>query len=163
MKRTFLTLLALSCTVANAEVYRCPQTHPSKDAPAIHLTGAMMMFGEMPSNGGLPFPSGWDTPNELVVEDGVDQHYELPANEEGWLICEYGSRRRVKGRFRNGHESGQYMEHYGQQLWFIKLAPKDTSCTVQIREVKNSDPSKSIWTVTAICVNQPLQFQDRSP
>jgi hypothetical protein len=110
----------------------------------------MMMFGERPSNG-LPFPSGWDTPNDRVVEGGLDQHYELPDNEEGWLICEYGSRKRVKGRFHNGHEWGQYMEHYGEQSWFVKLAPKDASCTVRIREVKDRAPGKSTWTVSAVC------------
>jgi hypothetical protein len=113
----------------------------------------MMMFGERPGNG-LPFPSGWDTPNELAVENGTDLHYELPESEEGWLICEYGSRKRVKGRFRRGKEMGQSMEHYGQQLWFVKLAPRDRSCTVHIRETKSPEPGKSTWTVTAACEHQ---------
>lgn len=150
MKRPLIALLALTWGVTHAEVYRCPQTYPGKDGPAIHLTGAMMMFGERPSNG-VPFPPGWDTPNDRVVEDGLDQHYELPDNEEGWLICEYGSRKRVKGRFHNGHEWGQHMEHYGKQSWFVKLAPKDASCTVHIREVKDRDPDKSKWEITAVC------------
>jgi hypothetical protein len=153
MTRTLIAALVLSCSAVHAAEYRCPHAYPGKDAPVTLLTGAMMMFGERPSNG-LPFPSGWDTPNELAVEDGTDLHYELPESEEGWLICEYGSRKRVKGRFHGGKEKGQYMEHYGQQSWFIKLAPKDRSCTVQIRENKIRDPSKSTWTVTASCQKQ---------
>jgi hypothetical protein len=85
------------------------------------------------------------------VEGGVDLHYELPENEEGWLICEYGSRQRVHGRFHKSKVWGQSMEHYGQQRWFIKLAPKDASCTIRIREVKNRAPNKSTWRVAATC------------
>jgi hypothetical protein len=150
MKRILIAAFALSCSAVHAAEYRCPQTYPGNDAPALQLTGAMMMFGERPSNG-LPFPSGWDTPNELALEGGLDQHYELPESEQGWLICEYGSRKRIKGRLHGGKEWGQYMEHYGQQSWFVKLAPKDRSCTVQIREIKARDPSKSTWAVTATC------------
>ena len=84
----------------------------------------------------------------------MDQHYELPENEQGWLICEYGSRQRVKGRIRNGHEYGQAMEHYGQHSWLIKLAPRDASCTVHIRETRFNDTNKRIWTVSATCMRQ---------
>jgi hypothetical protein len=150
MKRTLVAALILSCTVAKAAEYRCPQTYPGNGALDTHLTGAMMMFGERLGNG-LPFPSGWDTPNDVAVDGGLDQHYELPESEEGWLICEYGSRKRVRGRLQGKKEWGQYMEHYGQQSWFVKLAPRDRSCTIQIREVKTRDPSKSTWTVTATC------------
>jgi hypothetical protein len=150
MKRTSIVALALSCAAAHADVYRCPQTYPGKDASAIPLTGAYMMFGERPSSG-PPFPSGWDTPDDRAAEEGTDQHYELPENEEGWLICEYGSRKRIKGRSHDGHEWGQYMQGHGEQPWFVKLAPRDRSCTVHIREIKTSDPSKSTWTVNAVC------------
>ncbi|WP_371762893.1 hypothetical protein [Massilia sp.] len=153
MKTALVAILTLSCTAAYADVYRCPAAYPGKDAAALPLTGAMMMFGERPGNG-LPFPSGWDTPSDLEVEGGMDQHYELPENEQGWLICEYGSRQRVKGRIRNGHEYGQAMEHYGQQSWFIKLAPRDASCTVHIRETRFNDTNKRIWTVSATCMRQ---------
>lgn len=150
MKRTLIAALALTGAIAHAEVYRCPQTYPGKDAAPAPLTGAFMMWGERPSSG-PPFPSGWDTPDDRAAKEGMDQHYELPANEEGWLICQYGSGKRIKGRFQNGHEWGQHMEQLGQQPWFMKLAPNDTSCTVQIREIKTRSPGKSTWTVSAVC------------
>jgi hypothetical protein len=152
MKQTLIAALVLSCSTVHAAEYRCPSAYPGKDAPATLLTGAMMMFGERPNNG-LLFPPGWDTPNEFAVEGGMDLHHELPENEEGWLICEYGSGKRVKGRYHGGKEWGQSMEHYGQQSWFVKLAPKDRSCTIHIREVKSHQPST--WTVTATCKGQP--------
>ena len=153
MKTALVAVMALSCTAAQADVYRCPAAYPGKDAPALPLSGAMMMFGERSGNG-LPFPPGWDTPNDREVEGGIDQHYELPENEQGWLICEYGSRKRVKGRIRNGHEYGLSMEHYGQQSWMIKLAPRDASCTVSIREAKPGSTHESTWTVSAMCRRQ---------
>lgn len=148
--RILVAALALSCAAVHADVYRCPSTYPGSEAPGLPLTGAFMMWGERPTSG-PPFPSGWDTPNDVAVEEGLDQHYELPADEERWFICEYGSRKRVKGRFRGKHEWGQYMQGHGEQVWFIKLVPKDSSCTVHTREIKNRDPVKSTWTVAATC------------
>jgi hypothetical protein len=149
--RILVAALAMSCVVAHAEVYRCPPTYPGKDAPNFPLTGAFMMWGERPTSG-PPFPSGWDTPDDLPAEEGLDQHYELPASEERWLICEYGSRKRIQGRLRGKHEWGQYMQGHGQQVWFIKLAAKDSSCTVQTREAKSRRPSA--WTVSATCKHE---------
>lgn len=153
MKRMLIAVITLSCAAAHAGTYRCPQAYPGKDSRVIPLTGAFMMFGKRPSSG-PPFPSGWVTPNDLVVQEGLDQHYELSDDEEGWLICEYGSRKRIKGRFHDGHEWGQYMEGHGEQVWFIQLAPKDASCTVRTREIKSPAPNKSTWTVTATCQRQ---------
>ena len=151
MKRTVIAALILSASAAaHAEVYRCPPIYPGKDAPAAPLTNAFMMWGKRPTSG-PPFPSGWDQPDEQAAAEGTDLHYELPANEEGWFICEYGSRKRIRGRFHDGHEYGQHMEPLGEQPWFIKLAPKDTSCTIHLREVKTRDPSKNTWTVSADC------------
>jgi hypothetical protein len=152
--RILVAALALCCAGAQAATYRCPSTYPGDDAPALPLTGASMMWGERPSSG-PPYPSGWDTPNDVAAEEGLDQHYELPADEERWFICEYGSRKRIKGRVRNGHEWGQYMQGHGEQVWFLKLAPKDASCTVHTREVKTHQPTKSTWMVTATCKQTP--------
>ena len=150
MKRTLIAALILSGAAVNAEVYRCPPTYPGKDAPVAPLTNAYMMWGKRPASG-PPVPSGLDHPDEQEAAEGTDLHYELPENEEGWLICEYGSRKRIKGRFHGGHEYGQHMEPLGEQPWFVKLSPKATDCTVHIREVKTRDPSKSTWTITAVC------------
>jgi hypothetical protein len=150
MKRTFIAAVFLSCAAANADVYRCPPIYPGKDAPAVPLSSAYMMWGKRPTSG-PPFPSGWDQPDERAAAEGTDLHYELPANEEGWLICEYGSRKRIEGRFHDGHEWGQHMAPLAEQPWFIKPVPKDTKCMVRIREVKSRDPGRSRWTVTATC------------
>lgn len=149
MKRTLIAALALSSAVAHAEAYRCPSNYPGKDAPAAALTNAYVMWGERPSSG-PPFPAGWVTPIEEVAEEGMNRHYGVPDDEPVWLICEYGARKRVKGRFHNGHEWGQHMEQLGEQPWFIRVAPRVTDCTVQTREIKR-DRGNSTWTVTADC------------
>lgn len=149
MKSLLLIVLVLSCTVAHAEVYRCPQTYPGKNAPAESLSGAYVMWGERPSHE-QPFPGGWDTPREEAVADGLDLHYGLPEDEQSWLICQYGARKRVKGRVHKGREWGQYMGGGEKYPWFLKLGPKISECTVQIREIKSS-VSRSTWTVAATC------------
>ena len=153
MKRTLVAALILSCTVAHAEVYRCPptypdQTYPVKDVPNAPLTGAEVMFGERPSSG-PPYPDGWLTPDEIPKEGGIDLRYWLSEDDKGWLICTYGAHKRIKGRFHGGYEWGQHME--SGQPWFVKLPAKIKGCTVHIREVKTRDPGKSTWTVTATC------------
>lgn len=150
MKDFLFIALVLSCTIAQAEVYRCPQTYSEKDAPAESLTGAYMMWGERPSDG-PPFPLGWDTPREEAVAEGLDLHYGLPEDEQSWLICQYGARKRVQGRLLKGREWGQHMAGSERYLWFLKLRPKISVCTVRIREIKSRGPSKSTWTVTAVC------------
>jgi len=151
-RRILVAAVVLYCVGAQAGTYRCPPTYPGNDAPPVPLTNAYMMWGKRPTNG-PPFPAGWDQPEEHPAADGVDLHYDIPEHEEGWFICEYGSRKRIKGRFRNGHEYGQRMEQVGEEPWFIKLAPNDTSCTIQIRELKLRQPST--WTATANCTPQP--------
>lgn len=153
MKRTLIAALSLSCAIASAEVYRCPptypdQTYPVKDVPNAPLTGAEIMFGERPSSG-PPYPDGWLTPDEIPKKGGLDLRYPLSKDDKGWLICTYGARKRIKGQLRDGYEWGQHMG--SGQPWFVKLLPKTTDCTVQIREIKTHSASKSTWTVTAIC------------
>jgi hypothetical protein len=55
----------------------------------------------------------------------------------------------MKGQLRDSNEWGQRME--SGQPWFVKLPPKTTSCTVQIREIKTRSAGNSTWTVTAVC------------
>jgi hypothetical protein len=154
MKRALVAALVLSCARVLAGEYRCPQTYPGKDVPAIPLTGAFMMWGERPTSG-PPFPSGWLVGDDSPAQDGIDIRYGLSdPPEPNWLICEYGSHKRIKGRFHNGHEYGQYMEGYGKEIRFIQLAPNDTDCTVHIREVKRRDSGKNTWTATASCQHQ---------
>lgn len=155
MKRALVALVVLSASTTHAEVYRCPptypdQTYPIKNRPKAPLTGAEVMFGDRPT-GGPPYPDGWLTPDEITAENGMDFHYALSADEQGWLICTYGARKRIKGQLNNGREWGQHMEP--GQPWFIKLPPKVTACTVHVRE--NRSRQSGTWTVTAECARKP--------
>lgn len=143
MRTLLFAALALTCAACNAQVYQCPQVYPGKDASASPLTGASMMWGELHGDGYL---HGEDE----AVEGGHDIRYGFADDEQGWLVCAYGAKKRIKGRLHNGHEWGQAMS-YGRTKWWVKLAPNAGNCTVQIREVKNLDPGKSIWTATAVC------------
>jgi hypothetical protein len=93
---------------------------------------------------------GWLKGDDEAAEEGQDIHYGFADDEQAWLVCSYGSRTRIKGRFHDGHEWNQHMEG-GVAEWWIKLGPKVGRCTVQIREVKSHDPAKSAWTATAAC------------
>lgn len=138
-------LMILPSAATNAQmIYRCPQVYPGKDAPPAPLTGAFMDSGEVRG-------SRWYAPpRDEAAEEGYDTPYTFADEEQAWLVCSYGARKRIKGRFHDGHEWNQRMEG-GIAQWWMKLAPKVGKCIVQIREIKSRDPSKSTWTVTAAC------------
>lgn len=146
MRTLFFAALTLACAVSNAGVYKCPQVYPGKDAPAVPLTGASMMWGELHGDGYLHG-------DEEAANGGYDIRYGFADDEQAWLVCAYGADQRIKGKIRNGHEWGQTMS-YGGIKWWLKLAPKAGNCTVQVRETKVSDSSKSTWTAIAICDHQ---------
>lgn len=135
--------LVLSCTLATAQVYKCPQVYPGKDAPASPLTGASMMWGELHGDGYLHG-------DDEAVDGGRDIHYGFADDEQGWLVCAYGANKRINGRFVGGRERGQTMS-YGGTKWWVKLAPKAGNCTVQVRETRANDRNQSTWTVSAVC------------
>lgn len=137
-------MVLLPATVHAQAVYRCPQTYPGKDTSPSPLTGASMRSGELHG-------SGWIAPPlDEAAEEGYDERYAFADDEQAWLVCTYGSRKRIKGRSHDGHEWAQRMEAGGSE-WWIKLAPKVGICTVQVREIKPRDPGKSTWTATAVC------------
>lgn len=143
MKALLFAPLALICAVSNAHVYECPKVYPGNDAPAAPLTGASMMWGEHHGN-------GYIHGDDEAVEGGREIRYGFADDEQAWLVCAYGAKKRINGKFHDGHESGQAMS-YGGIKWWMKLAPKVGNCTVQTREIKGDAPSKSTWTVTARC------------
>jgi hypothetical protein len=143
MRPLIVAVLALSCAAANAEVYNCPQVYPGKDWPSASLTGATMAWGDDAT--GL-FAGDYSTP----AEEGYDAAYPIMDDEQAWLICSYGSKKRNKGKVRDGHEWNQYME-WSPIQWKVKLPPKAHDCILQVREVKASAPEKSTWTVSAVC------------
>jgi hypothetical protein len=146
MRMLFFATLTLACAVSHAAVYKCPQVYPGKDAPAVPLTGASMMWGELHGDGYLHG-------DEEAANGGYDIRYGFADDEQAWLVCAYGADKRIKGKIRDGREWGQSMS-YGGLKWWTKLAPKVGNCTVQVREAKVSGPSKTIWTVTANCEDQ---------
>jgi hypothetical protein len=141
--RTFLfTVLLLSGTGISAQVYRCPQAYPGKDKPAAPLTGAIVRQTEStPTNNLL---------DEEAAEEGYDSHFALDPADQTWLVCFYGGNERIKGRFHDGHEWNQRIVS-ADSVWETRLVPKLSDCTIQTREAKTADPSKSVWSVTATC------------
>ena len=152
MRQNLIAVLILSASIVHAGTYNCPSTYPGKESPGLPLTGGMMMWGELPTDGTI-YPSGWLRGDDRPAKEGVDILYGLSEPPDAnWLVCEYGSHKRIKGRFHDGHEYGQYMEGHGKESWFIRLAPEDINCTLQTREIKSRQPST--WTVTATCKRQ---------
>lgn len=143
MKILLSSTLLLFLATSKAEEYRCPQTYPGKDAPAAVLTGATMRWGELHGD-------GWLTGDDEAAEGGQDIHYGFADDEQAWLVCSYGGKNRIKGRFHDGHEWNQHIEGAAAE-WWVKLRPKVSTCTVQLREVKSQAPQKSTWTASAIC------------
>lgn len=141
-----VALTILPWGVASAQMsYKCPQVYPGKDALPAPLTGAFMESGEVPGN------RWYAPPREEAAEEGYDVPYSFADEEQAWLVCSYGGRKRIKGRIHDGHEWNQRMEGSVAD-WWMKLAPKVGNCTVQVREVKSRAP-KSLWTVTTTCEN----------
>jgi hypothetical protein len=142
MRAFLFAVLLVSCTGISAQVYRCPQVYPDKDRPASPLTGAIMRQTEpTPINGLL---------DEEAAEEGYDSHYALDPVDQTWLVCFYGGKERIKGRFHDGHEWNQRIAS-ADSAWKMKLAPKLSDCTIRTRESKTHAPNKSTWTVTVTC------------
>jgi hypothetical protein len=80
-------------------------------------------------------------------------HYGFADDEQAWLVCLYGGKKRIGGRFHDQHEWNKPIEGSSAD-WWMKLKPKAGSCTVQLREIKSRNPSKTIWTAIAICKNE---------
>jgi len=148
MRRLLIVILALFCSAAGAEVYKCPQTYPGKEGRGTPLTGAYMHMGELRGD-------GWLQGNEEAAQEGFDVRYAFLDEEQAWLVCQYGGMKRNKGRFHDGHEWNQSVEGSTTE-WWMKLGPKVGVCIVEVREVKPPNAGKSIWTVTTACARPRL-------
>jgi hypothetical protein len=138
-------LITLSCGTGYAQmIYKCPQAYPGNDAPAAALTGGLMDSGEVPGN------RFYAPPRDEAAKEGYDIPYSFADDEQAWLVCSYGAKKRIKGRFHDGHEWNQRMEGAIAE-WWMRLAAKVSQCTVQVREIKSRTPSTSAWTVVALC------------
>lgn len=135
-------MLLLFCSTASAEVFNCPQAYPGKDRPAAPLTGAMMAWGE--DRTGL-FAGDYSKP----AEGGFDAAYPIMDDQQAWLVCSYGSKKRLKGKLHDGREWYQYME-WGPTEWWIRLPPKVHDCVVHVRESQSR-----MWRATAECSGKP--------
>lgn len=145
MKGALFALMMLCFTAANAQfVYTCPQSYPDTDKPASPLTNATMARGTHRGDG--LFAGDYAE----AAEEGYDLRYPFAGDEQAWLVCGYGSTKRFKGRFHDGHEWNQRME-WGDSEWWLKLAPRIRECQVQVREAKSRTLDTSTWTVTATC------------
>ncbi|GAA5012671.1 hypothetical protein GCM10025794_00850 [Massilia kyonggiensis] len=148
MRKLIFSVLILSSAAAGAETYRCPQAYPGKEMAALPLTSA-----DMTQDTDIQFASGFFIDDE-AAEEGYNAHYAFDAESQTRLVCIYGGKTRVKGRVHDGHEWNQRMQG-GDTEWSMKLAPKISRCTLQVREIKVRDSGNSKWTATANCTPQP--------
>lgn len=144
MRSLSLVVLALTCATVDAQVYSCPQTYPGNDRPAAPLTSATMAWGDIHGTG--LFAGDYSEP----AQDGFNLRVPFMDDQQAWLVCSYGSKKRNKGQFQDGKEWNQYME-WTPTEWWVKIAAKVRACDVRVRELKNRDLSKNKWTVTAAC------------
>ncbi len=146
MRSLFLAfLIGLQSAPISAQMtYRCPPVYPGKDAPPLPLTSAFMDSGEVADLRTYAPPRG------EAAEEGYDLPYSFSDEEQAWLVCSYGGKERIKGRFHDGHEWNQRVEGSVAD-WWIELPPRAGMCLVQVREGKARDPKKSRWMATATC------------
>jgi hypothetical protein len=144
MKLLILSVLVLTVHAANAQMWKCPETYPGKDAGTqpIPLTNATMAVGA--AHGANRLQTG------KSVNGGTDTRYSFPSKEPRWLVCWYGGKERVNGTVVGGRERGQYVADHRHE-WWMELDPKVTACGVRLREIRPFGQSKSTWEVTALC------------
>jgi hypothetical protein len=147
MRRLALTVFSFASTIANAQVYTCPQTYPGNDRPAASLTSATMAWGEIHGTG--LFAGDYSE----AAQDGFNLRFPFMEDQQAWLVCSYGSKKRNRGQLHKGREWNQYME-WTPTEWWIQVAPKVRACDVQVREISTRVPGKSTWTATAVCEHQ---------
>ena len=84
------------------------------------------------------------------AQDGFNLRFPFMEDQQAWLVCSYGGKKRNKGQFHERREWNQYME-WTPIEWWVRIAPKVRACDVQVREIKTRDPNNGTWTVTATC------------
>jgi hypothetical protein len=143
MKPIFFIAIMLSCATALGQVYKCPDRYPTKDAPALRLTNAMIYLGALHGNGAMHG-------DIEQVEGGTDIHYSFPDETPRWLVCQYGGKR-VNGTVISGAQV------VGGRDWWMQLDPLIDVCDLKIREPKVSNSGdSSTWTATANCKGKVL-------
>lgn len=132
MKPLLFTALALSCTAASAQAYKCPA-----EAGGSRLTNAGMQIGARHTPHALHGDVG-------QVKGGTNIRYNFPDGVPRWLVCHYGGKR-VGGTVISGAEV------IGGHEVRIALDPMVYSCDLAIREVRPPGRSDSVWTALATC------------
>jgi hypothetical protein len=132
MKRRAVWLLALVCSAADAQVYRCPAVDGH-----IGLTNAEMRVG---AHGAVHRLHG----DVDQIGNGTNIHFELPHEVPRWLVCQYGGRR-VEGTAISGPGA------IGSRETWIRLDPMVTSCDLTIRATTPQVKSQGAWSATASC------------
>jgi hypothetical protein len=153
MRAAFFATAMLSCSVASAQVYKCPASYPTTEGylAGTHpenkeqartgvnrLTNAMMFFGELHGKGAMHG-------DIEEIKGGADIHFGFPDGTPRWLVCQYGGSKRVSGTATSGPQS------VGGREWWMQLDPLVDVCDLKIREIKSRDRGESTWTATAIC------------
>jgi hypothetical protein len=132
MKRRAIWMLALVCSAADAQIYRC-----SADDAGAGLSSAELRFGLR--GNALQLHGDVDQ-----IKGGTNIHFDLPDEAPRWLVCQYGGQR-VEGTATSGPAVIG-----GREKW-IQLDSMVTACDLAIREARTPDESKRTWTAAATC------------
>jgi hypothetical protein len=132
MKGGAIWILALVCTAADAQVYRCP----AEDAH-IGLTNAEMHVG---AHGAAHRLHG----DVDQIKNGTNIHFEFPDEAARWLVCQYGGRR-IEGTAISGPGA------IGSREAWIQLDPMITTCDLAIRATNPRVKNQGVWSATATC------------
>jgi hypothetical protein len=149
----FAVLLLMSAAAGAHEV-RCPETYPSNQMKlptsspgqtgsgvvrAGILSDAYIYIGELHAQVG-----GFDSmvgPAPKRVKGGEDIEYSFSPSESKWLVCAYGGNELSKAKPRR----------QGRIEWWEPIAPRSTSCVLQVREAKQPYQLPSTWSAVATC------------
>lgn len=133
---------------ATAQNYKCPPFHTTPGPSGrTALTSATMHAGELQGDWSL---HGAREP----IKGGTSTRYVFPEGQKNWLVCSYGSKKRISGTTINGQQWGQYMEWDKRERW-IPLSAKVAGCELLVREVARGDSTRHVWTAEAVCKSDP--------
>lgn len=148
MKPIIYFALALCWGTSGAQDYKCPAFYPTQAGnERVALTSASMHVGELHGEGWL---HGASEP----IKGGTSRKYVFPEGQKSWLVCSYGSKKRISGTTINGQQWGQYMEWDKRERW-IPLSAKVAGCELLVREVARGDSTRHVWTAEAVCKSDP--------
>lgn len=153
MRKLLFAAFVLASANANAHVFKCPESYPSKEAtlseiPQGHkggglvrearLSNAFIYIGKLHND-----PNGFDAMQIVPkkVKGGWDTEDNFTPQDTKWLVCVYGGDR----------SSVDHSRTNGMIEWWEQIDPNITHCVLKFREIKQPYRSPSKWTAAATC------------